>query len=83
MKDYIEERVLSVGEYLVEHGATVREAAKRYGISKSTVHKDMTERIGRIHPGLAADVKKTLEFNKAERHIRGGRATRIKYKGMA
>ena len=81
VKDYIEERVLTVGEYLVEHRATVRQAAKQYGISKSTVHKDMTERIERISPALAAEVKHVLEFNKAERHIRGGRATKIKYKG--
>ena len=81
VKDYIEERVLTVGEYLVEHRATVRQAAKQYGISKSTVHKDMTERIERISPALAAEVKHVLEFNKAERHSRGGRATKIQYKG--
>ena len=81
MKQDIEQRACDLAVYIIENRATVRAAAKQFGISKSTVHKDMTERIERISPALAAEVKHVLEFNKAERHIRGGRATKIKYKG--
>ena len=76
MKDYIEERVLELARYITETGATVRSAAARFRVSKSTVHKDITERLLEINPGLAAEVKEVLEKNKAQRHIRGGLATR-------
>ena len=81
MRDYIEERILETAQYIIEHGATVRDAANVFSISKSTVHKDMAERLRAIHPSMAAEVRKVLDVNKAERHIRGGRATHIKYKG--
>ena len=79
MKDYIEERVLELARYIVETNSTVRAAAKKFRVSKSTVHKDVTERLLEINPGLAAEVKDVLENNKAERHLRGGMATREKY----
>ena len=79
MKDYIEERVLELAHYIIETGSTVRSTAARFRISKSTVHKDITERLLEINPALAAEVKEVLENNKAERHIRGGLATREKY----
>lgn len=79
MKDYIEERAMAVACYIVEHNATVRQAAKQFGISKSTVHKDITERLKQINPGLAREARKVLDVNKSERHIRGGLATREKY----
>ena len=82
MKDYIRKRVREVGHYIYETKATVRQAAKIYGVSKSTIHKDVTERLRKIDPNLAQRVKKVLEFNKAERHIRGGEATRRKYREM-
>lgn len=81
MKDYIEERVLTIAGYIMEKGATVRDAAKIYRISKSTVHKDMTERLPQINPAAAKAVKVVLERNKSERHIRGGMATYRKYCG--
>lgn len=79
MKDYIEERVLTIAVYITENNATVREAAKQFGVSKSTVHKDMVDRLLEINPSLAQDVRKILDVNKQERHIRGGMATREKY----
>ena len=79
MKQYIEERAIELANYIIEKKTTVRGAAKRYGISKSTVHKDVTERLLRIKPELAMSVRDVLEENKAERHIRGGEATRAKY----
>ena len=79
MKDYIEERVLELARYIIDTGATVRSTAAKFRISKSTVHKDITERLREINPGLAAEVKEVLENNKAERHIRGVLATREKY----
>ena len=79
MKDYIEERVLELADYILETGVTVRQAAKKFRVSKSTVHKDITERLLEINPGLAAQVKAVLDNNKAERHIRGGLATKEKY----
>ena len=82
MKDYIRKRVREVGHYIYETKATVRQAAKIYGVSKSTIHKDVTERLRKIDPSLARRVKEVLEFNKAERHIRGGEATRRKYRDM-
>lgn len=68
-----------LGEYILEHKATVRSAAKKFGVSKSTVHKDVSERLGYINKRLYLDVKKILEINKAQRHIRGGFATKNKY----
>ena len=82
MKDYIEERAVEIANYIIETKATVRKTAKKFGISKSTVHKDITERIQRINPDLAAKVRKVLDINKSERHIRGGLATREKYLHM-
>lgn len=79
MKDYIEKRAVELGEYIIEHRSTVRETAKKYNISKSTVHKDVAERLTRIDSKLAERVKAILEENKAERHIRGGMATKLKY----
>ena len=73
-------RAIELGEYIVESGATVRAAAKVFKISKSTVHKDVTERLKREDPVLYREVKKVLEKNKQDRHIRGGLATREKYK---
>ncbi|MCG8515277.1 MAG: sporulation transcriptional regulator SpoIIID [Halanaerobiales bacterium] len=82
MKDYIRERVIEVAHYIYETKATVRQTAKIYGVSKSTIHKDVTERLLRIEAELAERVKQILEFNKAERHIRGGEATRKKYQNL-
>jgi putative DeoR family transcriptional regulator (stage III sporulation protein D) len=79
LKDYIEERAINIANYIIENNATVRQTAKKFGISKSTVHKDCAERLISINPGLAADVRKVLDINKSERHIRGGMATREKY----
>ena len=79
MKSYIEERILSIANYTVNHNSTVRETAKKFGISKSTVHKDITERLNEINYTLAENVKIVLAENKQERHIRGGWATREKY----
>ena len=79
MKDYIEERAMAIAGYIIENNATVRQAAKKFGISKSTVHKDITDRLTQINPALAAETRKVLDVNKSERHIRGGLATREKY----
>ncbi|MCR5808406.1 MAG: sporulation transcriptional regulator SpoIIID [Clostridiales bacterium] len=79
MEAYIESRVLDIAEYIIETGATVRAAAKEFGVSKSTVHKDMTSRLKQIDRSLAKDVAAVLETNKEERHIRGGYATYLKY----
>ncbi len=79
MRDYIEERAEEIGTYIVESGATVRQTAKKFGVSKSTVHKDITERLIKINPMLAARTRVVLDVNKAERHIRGGMATKEKY----
>lgn len=80
MKKYIEERVIELALYVIETGATVRSAAKKFKISKSTVHKDLTVRLEKLRPSLYHDVRKVLELNKSERHIRGGMATKEKYK---
>lgn len=79
MRDYIEERAVSIASYIIEYNATVRQTAKKFGVSKSTVHKDVTERLSHINPALAAQARKVLDLNKSERHIRGGMATREKY----
>ena len=81
-KVYIEERAVELAHYIIDTKDTVRGAAKRFGVSKSTVHKDVTERLMKINPLLAGEAKKVLDDNKAERHIRGGDATRQKYKHM-
>lgn len=81
MRTNIEERACELAVYIIENKATVRTAAKQFGISKSTVHKDLTERLKHINRTLYLQVKDILAQNKAERHIRGGIATRIKYKG--
>ena len=75
----IEERAVELAHYIIETKDTVRGAAKKYGISKSTVHKDVSERLKKINPGLAKEVREIVEDNKAERHIRGGLATKLKY----
>lgn len=77
----IEERACELAVYIIENKATVRAAAKQFGISKSTVHKDLTERLKTVSPALYRQVRELLDINKAERHIRGGMATRRKYKG--
>lgn len=79
MKDYIEKRAVELAEYIIEQNATVRKTAKVFNISKSTVHKDVHERLKRINPDLYREAQAILEQNKAERHIRGGMATREKY----
>ncbi|NLI70448.1 MAG: sporulation transcriptional regulator SpoIIID [Firmicutes bacterium] len=82
MRGYIEQRVMEISHYILETGATVRKVAAEFGVSKSTVHKDITERLSYLDRDLAREVKKILENNKAERHIRGGEATRRKYLGI-
>ncbi|MBQ9842486.1 MAG: sporulation transcriptional regulator SpoIIID [Clostridia bacterium] len=81
MKGVVEERAVELGEYILQNNATVRSAAKRFHISKSTVHKDVSERLQAVNPQLYGQVRHVLEVNKAQRHIRGGQATRRKYKG--
>lgn len=75
----IEERAVKLAHYIIDTKETVRSIAKTYGISKSTVHKDLTERLEKINPALAVEVRGILDENKAERHIRGGMATKLKY----
>jgi len=79
LKTYIEERAVEVANFIINSNATVRETAKKFGISKSTVHKDVTERLVKINPKLAVEARRVLEVNKSERHIRGGLATKEKY----
>lgn len=79
MPDTIEERACALAVYIIENGATVRSAAKHFGISKSTVHKDLSQRLPQYNKTLYQQVRKVLNLNKAERHIRGGQATRKKY----
>lgn len=81
MKGNIEDRACELARYIIEEKATVRAAAAKFGISKSTVHKDLSERLPAFHPILYGQVKEVLELNKAQRHLRGGAATREKYKG--
>jgi putative DeoR family transcriptional regulator (stage III sporulation protein D) len=83
LKRYIEERAVEIARYIVEEKSTVRAAAWKFGISKSTVHKDVTERLPDIKPDLAENVREVLEKNKAERHIRGGEATKAKYRKIS
>ena len=79
MKPYIEKRAVEIGTYIVEKSATVRQAAKNFGVSKSTVHKDVAQRLPQIDVELAKEARSVLDVNKSERHIRGGMATRKKY----
>lgn len=79
MREYIEARVRDIADYILLTGATVRRCARRFGVSKTTVHKDMRERLPLISPALSEPVARVLSFNKADRHIRGGDATRLKY----
>ena len=81
MKGVVEDRAVELGEYILENQTTVRAAAKQFYISKSTVHKDVSERLRTVNPQLYGAVRHVLEVNKAQRHIRGGMATRRKYKG--
>ena len=79
MKEYIEERAVEIATYIIENNATVRQTAKKFGVSKSTVHKDVTERLIQVNRPLAEQAREVLEVNKSERHIRGGLATKEKY----
>ena len=79
MKDTVEDRAVELGAYIVENKATVRAAAKQFGVSKSTVHTDVSKRLERVNPQLFLEVRQVLDVNKAQRHIRGGIATREKY----
>lgn len=83
MKGTVEERAIELGEYIIENRATVRLTAKKFGISKSTVHKDVSQRLQNLSPSLYLEVKEVLEHNKAERHLRGGLATKNKYLKIA
>ncbi|MFB4167140.1 sporulation transcriptional regulator SpoIIID [Virgibacillus sp. JSM 102003] len=80
MHDYIKERTIRIGKYVVETRKTVRVIAKEFGVSKSTVHKDLTERLPEINPALYNEVKNILDYHKSIRHLRGGEATRNKYR---
>lgn len=79
MKGNVEERAVRLGEYIIEKKTTVRDSAAAFGVSKSTVHKDLTSRLPRLNPGLYKEVRAVLDVNKEERHLRGGEATRRKY----
>ena len=79
MQEYIQKRVLEIGNYIIESSATVRQTAGIFGVSKSTVHKDITERLPQLNEMIAARVRDILDNNKAERHLRGGEATKQKY----
>ena len=81
MKSNLEKRACDLAVYMIETGATVRAAAGHFGISKSTVHKDLTQRLKQYNHGLYLQVREILDENKRQRHIRGGLATRRKYKG--
>ena len=82
MKDYIEERAVEIGKYIIHYHSTVRQTAKQFGVSKSTVHKDVTQRLEKINPSLAKEARVILDIDKSERHIRGGMATKEKYKHL-
>ncbi|MBQ2847861.1 MAG: sporulation transcriptional regulator SpoIIID [Clostridia bacterium] len=79
MKTAVEQRAVELAEYIIENKTTVRAAAKKFGVSKSTVFVDVSERLKKFNPGLYNDVRKILDVNKAERHIRGGMATKQKF----
>ncbi len=78
--DLMKERAMTIGQYICDTHATVRDTARRFGISKSTVHKDMTQKLPEYSPAMYAQVREILTENKAERHLRGGEATKIKYR---
>lgn len=80
MKGILEERAVRLGEYIIEHQSTVRDAAAVFGVSKSTVHKDITTLLPKLNAGLYKEVRAVLDINKEERHLRGGEATKQKYK---
>ena len=82
MKGVVESRAVELGEYIIENKTPVRTAAKQFGISKSTVHKDVSQRLRHVNPALYQEVKTILEINKAQRHIRGGMATKLKYQKL-
>ena len=82
MKGIVEERAVELGEYIIQNKATVRKTAKKFGVSKSTVHKDVSERLKYINLKLYKQVKDVLEINKSQRHIRGGLATKNKYENI-
>ncbi len=82
MKEIVEERAVELAEYIVENKTTVRAAAKKFGVSKSTVHMDVARRLRNVNPQLYSEVREILDINKAQRHIRGGLATREKYRSM-
>ena len=82
MNDLVEERAKTLGLYIAEEGATVRAAAQKFGVSKSTVHKDVSQRLKKLNPALYEQVRGILDLNKSERHIRGGMATREKYRHL-
>lgn len=79
MKGFVDQRAIKLAEYIIENKATVRDAAKKFGISKSTVHIDVSQRLKKICPSLYVEARKILDINKAERHIRGGMATKQKF----
>ncbi|MBU5594354.1 sporulation transcriptional regulator SpoIIID [Amphibacillus sp. MSJ-3] len=83
MHDYIKERTIQIGQYIIDTRKTVRTIAKEFGVSKSTVHKDLTDRLPELNPALAKEVKEILEYHKSIRHLRGGEATKRKYEGKA
>jgi putative DeoR family transcriptional regulator (stage III sporulation protein D) len=80
LKGIVEERAVDLGEYIVENKTTVRAAAKQFGVSKSTVHMDVSQRLRKLNPQLYSEVRRVLDINKSQRHIRGGLATKEKYK---
>ena len=82
LKGFVDQRAIKLAEYIIENKSTVREAAKKFGISKSTVHIDVSQRLKKINPSLYIEARKILDINKAERHIRGGMATKLKYESM-
>ncbi len=79
MKGIVEQRAVELAEYIIENRTTVRAAAKKFGVSKSTVHMDVSERLKKLNPSLYNEVREILDINKAERHIRGGLATKQKF----
>jgi len=78
---FVESRVIAVGNYVVETGATVRQTAKEFGVSKSTIHLDLTKRLPELSPRIYSIARSVLDFNNSVKHIRGGKATKLKYKG--
>ena len=82
MQEYIAQRCICIAKYIIETKATVRQAAQKFGVSKSSVHKDMGERLPHVHDTLAKEVAQVLAYNKAVRHLRGGAATREKYRNI-